>query len=145
MKMCMKFTIIIPLSTVHSGKKVLHMALSSPPPSKTERFGLIKVAPLNTFNINITFSHPNSQANSNLLFYLCIFPNMGITCHLSFSVWFISKDTMHMKWTFLSFLKANNIPLFVYMCIHHNFYPFISLICFQIYLLTFFFSFFGRV
>lgn len=121
------FTIIIPLSTAQSGKKVLHMALSSPPPSKTEHFGLIKVAPLNTFNINITFSHANSQANSNLLFYLCIVPNMGITCHLSFSVWFISKDTVHMKWTFLSFLKANNIPLFVYMCIHHNLFIHLSL------------------
>lgn len=122
-----KFTIIIPLSTAHSGMKVLRMALPSPPPSKTEYFGLIKAAPLNTFNINIAFSHPNSQANSNLLLYLCIFPNMGITCHLPFSVWFISKDTMHMKWTFLSFLKANNIPLFVYMCVHHNLFIHLSL------------------
>lgn len=76
--MYMKFTIIIPLSTAHSGMKVLNLALSPPPASKTERFGLIKVAPLNTFNINITFSHPNSQANSNLLLYPCIFPNVGI-------------------------------------------------------------------
>lgn len=42
-----------------------------------------------------------------------------------------------MKWTILPFLKANNIPLFVYVCVHDNL--FIQIHSF-IHLLTFFFE-----